>query len=246
MRLVRPWGPLEGADVAVTTREGGVSVAPYDQLNLADHVGDDPRAVAENRRRLAATLGVRPDALAIARQVHGAAVAHAAPGAVLGDADALVTTEPSVVLCTLVADCVPIALVDAAAQVLATVHAGWRGVRDGVVTEALSAMLDAGAAPDRVRALLGPCISARAYQVGDDVADALDAAGLGHVVVPDGTGRFLADLAEGVTTQLERGGVPRRHVVAPFAVTDGGATYFSDRARRPCGRFALVARLVRN
>jgi polyphenol oxidase len=233
-----------GVDVVVTTRHGGVSVPPYDSLNLGDHVGDDPDAVRENRRRLAVAMGVEPDGLAIARQVHGTTSVRVRRGSDPGAADVLVTTDPEVALCILVADCVPIVVVDPVAGVLAVAHAGWRGTAARVAHAAMDAAQRCGAEPSRCRAALGPCISARTYQVGDDVADALIAAGGAHAVVPDGTGRYLADLQEVNIAHLVETGVALGHIAISSHATDGGAQFFSDRTQRPCGRFALAARLT--
>ncbi|MFZ0251630.1 MAG: laccase domain-containing protein, partial [Acidimicrobiales bacterium] len=129
--------PALGAEVAVTTRHGGRSVAPYDTLNLGLHVGDDPAAVVENRARAAGGFGASLDDLVFARQVHGATAT--VVGAedrgrgtrseddALPHTDIVVTTSHRLTLAILVADCLPLALVDPAAGVLAAVHAGWRG-----------------------------------------------------------------------------------------------------------------------
>ncbi len=247
-----------GAAVAVTTRHGGESVAPYDTLNLGLHVGDRPEAVIDNRVRAAAAFGVDLDAVVFARQVHGAAAAGVGPqdrgrgtlseADAVPDVDILVTTTPGVTLAILVADCVPLALVDPEAGVLAVVHAGWRGTAAGAVGCALSAMAASGARPGRVRAFLGPAVRPDRYQVSDDVPRALSAAvrpaALHRSVArPDGPGHWLVDLVAANRQQLLASGVPDGHV------TDSGATtadegFFSDRAQRPCGRFALLARLV--
>ena len=233
-----------GADAIVTTRDGGVSAAPYDTLNLADHVGDDPASVTENRRRLARAMGVDPEGLTIARQVHGTGVAVAHRGASIGEADVIVTADAAVAICVLVADCVPIVILDPVARVLCVAHAGWRGTASRVAVAALDAMRVLGARPERCRAAMGPCISAGAYQVGDDVAEALGEAGCAGAVVPDGTGRHLADLAGATRDHLLAAGVSAEGVDLPTSSTDGGARFFSDRAQRPCGRFALAARLA--
>ena len=148
-----------GVQAIVTTRSGGVSTGPYASLNLGAHVGDESTNVAENRSRLAASMGVAPDALVIARQVHGAGVARVRHGDTPGDADVLVTTEPTVVLCVLVADCVPAVVVDPVARVLAVVHAGWRGVVAQTMIACVDEIVALGADPRRCRAHLGPCIS---------------------------------------------------------------------------------------
>jgi polyphenol oxidase len=236
-----------GADVIVTTRVGGVSAPPYETLNLGDHVGDEPDAVRENRRRLASAMGVDLVDLAIARQVHGTGVAllrcgdaHPAP---LGDADVIVTDDASLAIGVLVADCVPIVVLDPVAGVLCVAHAGWRGTAARVAAVAVETMAALGARPERCRAAMGPCISARAYQVGEEVAVALRDAGCDASVVPDGEGRYHADLATATRTHLIAAGLRSEHVALPTAWTDDGTVVFSDRAERPCGRFSLAARL---
>lgn len=250
--------PLEalGVDAAVTGRRGGVSQGPYRSLNLGLHVGDDPVAVVENRRRAAGAFGARPRDLVVAAQVHGAGVAAVTDadrgrGAVsLDDAlpgvDSLVTDRPGPVLVTLAADCLPLVLVDPAAGVLAAVHAGWRGLAAGVVESAVQAMAALGARPDRMVAGIGPAVAARTYQVSDEVAIAvrrrMDDAGDG-VLAPDGPGHWLLDLPSAAHELLARAGVPTEAVHVAATATGAGGPFFSDREARPCGRFGLFARL---
>ncbi len=249
-----PWLDALGVDAVVTTRECGVSVGPYRALNLGLHVGDDPDAVAENRRRAAGALGAGVDDLVFADQVHGTRAAlvgardagrgaRDATDAVEG-ADALVTAEPGVVLVTLVADCSPVLLVDPEARVLATVHAGWRGAVAGTLREAISAMATLGARPERTVAAIGPTVSPKAYAVGPEVeAAARGAFGAraDEVLRPHGD-RFRFDVAGANRLQLLAAGVSEDQIaVAPFASDDG--PFFSDRKARPCGRFGLLARL---
>ena len=179
------WPALDasGADAAVTARSGGVSSGPYATLNLSLSVGDDPGCVRENRRRLAAGFGASLDDFVFARQVHGAGVrmvgaADRGSGAsglddAIADADALVTGTPGVVLAILTADCVPIVLHDPVADVLACVHAGWRGTVAGVTAAALAAMRSLGSRPPDVIAGIGPAIAASRYQVGPEVRQAV-------------------------------------------------------------------------
>jgi polyphenol oxidase len=289
---VLSWPALDrrGAEIMVTSRGGGVSAGPYATLNLSFSVGDDPAAVGENRQRVAAALGAGLGDFVFARQVHGgrAQVVTAADrgrGTVTGpdaiaDADALVTRDPGTVLAILVGDCVPIVLYDPVAQVLAGVHAGWRGTVAGVTQAALAAMGELGSRPADVLAGLGPAIAPDRYQVGDDVREGI-IAGLGddaaRVLRPDGTGRWLLDLWSANRIMLARAGVPAEqiHVAAvptgpagtaasrarsgggpagpgptdpadpgPAGIQPDGGLFFSDRTARPCGRFALVARLT--
>jgi hypothetical protein len=232
-----------GVRAIVTTRSGGVSTGSYASLNLGGHVGDEPAHVAQNRSRLAAAMNVATDALVIANQVHGCDVAVVGHGDEPGDVDVLVTTDPAVVLCVLVADCVPAVLVDPVAAVLAVVHVGWRGVAAGTMLAGVDAVVANGADPARCRAYLGPRISARSYEVGDEVVAAFRAVGCGDDVVVADDGRSHADLAGACARQLAASGVQPGHVTVSSSVTDGGERFFSDRARRPCGRFAIAARL---
>jgi len=247
-----------GADVAVTTRDGGVSRRPYDTLNLGLHVGDRPEDVATNRHRAARAFGVELAAMVFARQVHGTVATFVGPvdrgrgSATEDDAvpatDILVTTTAGVTLAILVADCVPIALVDPAAQVLSAVHAGWRGTAAGAVPAAVLAMERRGARPERLRAFLGPAVAPDRYQVGSEVCDGVtravhpDALDRG-VLRPDGPGHWLVDLVAANRQQLLRSGLRAAHIV-DCGVTTSDETLFSDRAERPCGRFGLLARLL--
>jgi hypothetical protein len=247
-----------GADVAVTSRHGGTSAPPYDSLNLGLHVGDDPAAVVDNRVRAAAAIGVALDEVVFARQVHGAGAALVGPDDrgrgtrsdtdAIQDTDILVTTSDRVTLAILVADCLPVALVDADAGVLAMVHAGWRGTAAGAVGHAIAAMGDYGADPGRLHAFLGPAVHPDRYQVSVEVllglADAVRPAALQATVArPNGPGHWLVDLVAANRQQLVAGGVRDEHIVSSGATT-ADASFFSDRAQRPCGRFALFARLT--
>jgi YfiH family protein len=240
--VLEGFAPL-GVRALLTTRAGGVSTGPYESLNLGGHVGDDPAAVAENRSRLAAAMGFDLDALVIANQVHGADVAVVGRGDDPGDVDVLATTDPSIALCVLVADCVPAVVADPAAGVLAVVHAGWRGVAARTMAAGIDAAVSLGATPASCHVYLGPRISQASYEVGDEVAAAFRAAGCGDDVVAAGD-RHRADLAGACVRQLLACGVLAEHVTVSHAVTDGGDRYFSDRAQRPCGRFAIAARLA--
>jgi len=247
-------------DAIVTTRHGGVSAGRYATLNLSFAVGDEAANVRENRGRAAAALGTRLAAFVFADQVHGrrAQVVSAADrgrgtlaaGDAIGPADALVTGEPGTVLAILVADCVPIVLYDPAAHVLACVHAGWRGTVAGNAQAALAAMGTLGTRPRDVVAGIGPAIAPGSYQVGGDVADAArDAFGpqAQALLRPDaagGPGRWLFDLPAANRHVLRTAGVPDSQIhVAATPTGPGPGLFFSHRAERPCGRFALAATL---
>ena len=257
-----------GVDAVVTTTAGGVSTGPYESLNLGLHVGDDPDAVVENRRRAARALGLELDDLVFCNQTHGRMVVRvdeqdrglgttSTADAIQG-ADALVTTTPGVGLGVLVADCAPIVLHHAAGAV-ATVHAGWRGTVARVAEAAVEVLCAAtGEGPDGIVAGIGPAIPADRYQVGDEVADAArDCFGrddLDAVLkpdpdpAPDAAGRWRFDLWAANARVLAEAGVPAGAVAVAAHATgpspDGPASFFSDRATRPCGRFAVLARLA--
>jgi copper oxidase (laccase) domain-containing protein len=142
----------------------------------------------------------------------------------------------SVALAILVADCVPLLMVDESTKRFAVVHAGWRGLQCGVLASALRHFDDAAT----VRVFLGPCVSREGYQVGPEVAEHFrDVPG---ALVADGGDRSRLDLRHVATQQLIHLGVRGDAIERSQQVTDGGELFFSDRATRPCGRFALVAK----
>jgi YfiH family protein len=223
-------------DAFITDRFGGVSHAPYDSLNLATHVGDQGEDVKENRRRVVTAIGLDGAHLITASQVHGTEVLDVDD--VRDDlvGDGLVTSTPGLALAILVADCVPILLVDEASPRFAVVHAGWRGLAAGVVASALSHFDD----PRAVHAVIGPCISMEGYQVGPEVATHFLA--YPDSVLADVEDRSRLDLRRVTSCQLLERGVLDHNIAHSRQTTDGGEHFYSDRAQRPCGRFALVAK----
>ena len=193
----------------VTDRRGGRSVSPYASFNLGDHVGDDPAAVAANRARVARELAVPDDRLVWMSQVHGTGVAivDGPQDDPVPDTDALVTATPGLVLCVLVADCVPVLLADPVAGVVAAVHAGREGFRRGVVPAALSAMASLGARARHVTALLGPAVCGECYEVPATMqADVARIAPEAAVRTRIGTAGL--DLRAGVAQVLRKAGIP--------------------------------------
>ena len=241
-------------DAVVTTRAGGVSEGPYATLNLGLHVDDEADRVVENRARAAATIGSALGDLVFANQGHGRMVALVS-GADRGrgtlstvDAvdgvDALVTREAGVGLAVLVADCAPILLYDRRTHAVAVVHAGWRGAVAGVAAAAVDALAAGGARREDLLAAVGPAVPADRYQVGEEVAEAASAAfgsNAGEVLWPDGTGRWRFDVWAANERVLAGAGVPAANLVTARVGTGGAGPFFSDRAARPCGRFALLA-----
>ncbi len=243
-------------DAFVTTRRGGVSTGRYESLNLGLHVGDADARVIENRERVAARLGASLGDFVFCEQAHDRNVVLVGGGdrgrgarsldTAVPRTDALVTTTPDVVLVVMVADCVPLVLLDPAAGVLACVHAGWGGTVRGVTQEAVARMVGLGAQADRIVAGIGPAIAPDRYQVGEDVAAAARTAFGGEVsgvIRPDGGGRWLFNLWEANRRQLRESGVPDGQIHTAELPTGADTPFFSHRAEQPCGRFAAVARL---
>ncbi len=251
--LVPDW-PVPGRVRAfVTTRAGGVSTGAFGLdggapggLNLGDHVGDDPAAVAVNRARLQAVL---PGPVRWLQQVHGTAV-HDADVAWTGDAspvaDAAVATRPGAVLAVMTADCLPILLADASGRAVGAVHAGWRGLAGGVAEAAVDAMRVRLGSDARLLAWLGPAIGPSAFEVGDDVRDAfcdLDARALDAFVPGAVPGKWWADLYALARRRLASRGVEDVHGGVTCTVTDR-ERFYSHRRDRRSGRFASLVWLA--
>ncbi|BBX37909.1 MULTISPECIES: peptidoglycan editing factor PgeF [Mycolicibacterium] len=220
-----------------TTRTGGVSAPPYNSFNLGDHVGDDPAAVAANRKRLAAALGV--DALVWMNQVHGDRVVSVdGPlDTAVDNADALVTTTPGLALAVVTADCVPVLMADARAGVVAAAHAGRVGAQKGIAVRTLESMLSHGAHVEDVSVLLGPAVSGRNYEVPAAMADEVEAALPGsRTTTAKGTPGL--DLRAGIARQLTALGVKAIDIDPRCTVDD--RNLFSHRRDAPTGRLASV------
>jgi polyphenol oxidase len=155
------------------TRRGGASSGVFSGLNCGAGSSDQTEIVSINRARVAQALDVSPCALVSANQVHSADVitVTASVEGVAGRGDALVTATPGLALSVLTADCMPVLLADHEAGVIGAIHAGWRGALAGVLEATLDAMEDLGAAREDITAVIGPCISQRAYEVGPELLD---------------------------------------------------------------------------
>ena len=202
--------PAEGMPdrivAGTTTRQGGVSGGPYASLNLGTGGGDDPAAVAENRRRLLDHTGGEPVWL---RQVHGTSVVTGAPSGPM-EADACIAREPGLTLHVLTADCLPILVAARDASAVAAIHAGWRGLAGGIVEQAIRQL---AIASDRLVAWLGPAISRPHFEVGGEVREAFLArdASSDACFEPNASGRWQADLYAIATRQLRSLGIEEIH-----------------------------------
>ncbi|WP_192562442.1 peptidoglycan editing factor PgeF [Pseudomonas gozinkensis] len=237
--LTPDWPAPASVKACVTTREGGISEAPFDSLNLGDHVDDRPEAVAENRRRLTEHFSIKPAWL---QQVHGIAVAHADPS-VVATADASWTDTPGIACAAMTADCLPALFCDRAGTRVAAAHAGWRGLAAGV----LEATLDSLDVPaEDVLVWLGPAIGPQAFEVGPEVREVfinqlLEAE---TAFVPShNAGKFMADIYKLARLRLAVRGVTAVYGGGFCTVTD--PRFFSYRRASRTGRFASLVWLTR-
>ncbi|MEJ2360619.1 MAG: peptidoglycan editing factor PgeF [Gammaproteobacteria bacterium] len=217
--IAADWPAPRSIRAGVTTRLGGCSLGKYASFNLASHVGDEPAAVSENRRRLRAALALPAEPVWL-NQVHGIQVC---TDAVAGStADASVSREAGQVCVVLTADCLPVLLCDQAGKVVAAAHAGWRGLAAGVVTETVRRM---AVAPADILAWLGPAIGPRAFEVGEDVRSVfVDQDTAYHRAFEAHTpGKWMMDIYAAARLQLAGLGIP--------AVYGGGACTFTDSER---------------
>ena len=237
--LTPDWPAPASVRACVTTREGGVSEAPFDSLNLGDHVDDRPEAVAENRRRLTDHFSIKPAWL---QQVHGIAVALADPGLV-ATADASWTATPGIACAAMTADCLPALFCNRAGTRVAAAHAGWRGLAAGVL-EATLDTLDVPA--EDVLVWLGPAIGPKAFEVGPEVREVFinqlpEAA---EAFLPsDNAGKFMADIYMLARLRLAERGVTAVYGGGFCTVTD--PRFFSYRRASRTGRFASLVWLTR-
>ncbi len=225
-----------------TGRRGGVSEPPYAELNLALHVGDDPAAVAENRRRLDPLTGGRP--IVWMDQVHGrrVAVVDRPLEAAVPETDALITAAPDLVLAVLVADCVPVMLRGAIAEgpaagsaVIAAAHAGRRGLQLGVVEAVVSRMSSMGVQPRAIAAELGPAVCGKCYEVPASMREEVAAVAPSARAVTR-SGRPALDLRAGLVQQLHALGISK--VKVDPTCTLESPEHFSHRRDQRTGRCA--------
>jgi len=236
LETVRP-DPIRSADLdrfAVAgvrhgffTRAGGVSQGLYRGLNAGVGSNDDPAHVAENRRRVAASLGVEAGRLVTLYQVHSAdalVVREPFSGA-RPKADAMVTDRPGIALGVLAADCGPVLFADGEAGVIGAAHAGWKGALTGVLEATIEAMEGLGAKRGRIFAVLGPSISSANYEVGPEFVDRFVEA------QPDNALYFVASEREGhAMFDLNRYTVDRLAAAGVKAGMIGRCTYADEDA----------------
>ncbi|MBK9160549.1 MAG: peptidoglycan editing factor PgeF [Nitrosomonadales bacterium] len=225
------WPAPENVRALQTTRQGGVSAPPYDSLNLGSHVGDAPLAVARNRMLLNTVLPSEPVWL---EQVHGTAVANADMAGCRVQADACIARRLGSVCVVMTADCLPVLLCDRQGSVVGAAHAGWKGLAAGVIEATVEAM---DIAPQDLIAWLGPAISQRAFEVGDEVrAVFVDGDPKASTAfVPGNEGKWFADIYALARLRLNAMGITQ--VYGGGRCTSGERdTFFSYRRDGVTGR----------
>ena len=243
--MTRPWfeadWPAPRGVRAVSTLRGdarsGISTAPNGCFNLGDHVGDNPAAVAENRRRLKAEAGL-PCEPAWLSQVHGIGVADLDSPAAPGPADAAIARGSAKVCAILTADCLPIVFASDSGDTVAAAHAGWRGLAAGVIEATVRAM---DVSPGSLVAWLGPAIGPEHFEVGTEVRDAFLEGDpkAGEAFEPNARGRFMADLGLLARRQLQGLGVSRIYGGGECTFTRADR-YYSHRRDGTTGRQATL------
>ncbi len=250
--IVADWPVPAHVGALMTTRGGGVSEQPFHSLNVGMAVGDDPAAVAHNRRIVADIIGARPVYL---RQVHGARVVELGKAGLQADdtidADAAFTTEPGIACAIQVADCLPVLFADAQGRAVGAAHAGWRGLAAGVLERTAQAVCTAAACePSALVAWLGPCIGPQAFEVGADVLEAFGhplAGSQRFISAPraDGSPAWRADLAGLARDRLARIGLPPAGGGGWCTVEDA-SRFFSFRRDGRSGRMVALVWLRRH
>ncbi len=231
------WPAPANVRAAATLRSGGVSAGEYASLNLAIHVGDDPAAVAENRRRLREALKLTAEP-AWLNQVHGINVVEARQQKEPPAADASVSTRSDQVCVVMTADCLPVLFCDRDGTRVGAAHAGWRGLVGGVLEETIKAL---DVPPDRLLAWLGPAIERSAFEVGPEVREQFIARDPANAIAfeTNARGRWQADIYALARQELSRVGVKDVYG-GGFSVFADEGRFFSYRRSSKTGRMATL------
>ena len=244
MVITPDWPAPMHVRAASTERIGGASEGPYTSQNLGLHVGDDAEVVLSNRRALMEALGLVTEPLWL-EQLHGNIVLDLDTQETNSDfscnppaADGVVTSQPDKPCVIMTADCLPVLFCDTAGTRIGIAHAGWRGLAAGVLSVAIKRM---GIDPQALLVWLGPAISQNAYEVGDEVRQALMAfdQSAGTCFKLNNAGRWQADLYQFARRSLKADGV---HAIygGDFCTHTESERFFSHRREAPCGRMATL------
>ncbi len=236
---LRPDWPAPSHIKAYTTlRTGGVSVSPYDQFNLGDHVDDNPEHVASNRHLLASQLQLPSEPIWL-QQTHSTQVVEATIHNLNQIADAAFTAQAKQVCVILTADCLPILVTNKKGTHVAAIHAGWRGLAQGIIESTLAAL---NLAPEELLIWLGPAISAKHFEVGDEVREIFlhSLPEATYAFTPSPAKRWLADLYELARVKLKKLGVNQVYGGEYCTYADKDLFYSYRRDGKETGRMASL------
>ncbi len=225
----------------MSTRVGGVSPEPRG-MNLSFSVGDSETNVKKNRELFFGAMNIALHELALPRQVHSGTVKIVDCPGILTDCDALMTNRRRVFLCISVADCVPIMLCDKKRDVVAAVHAGWRGTAGKIVEQTIALLMsEFHSDPTDFVAFIGPSASSCCYNVGTEVADQF-----AEEFVRHDDGRLFLDLKKANAAQLIHAGVPKTSIEVSSLCTISEASLLHSyrREKEQSGRMMAVIGLV--
>lgn len=235
--IAADWPVPDQIKAVSTTRLGGQSLAPYDDLNLANHVGDDRDIVQKNRVQLMQILALSDSPLWL-QQVHGTRIVSYNPATEVPEADGAYTASPQEVLAVMTADCLPVLISNKQGTEVAAVHAGWRGLLNGVIEAAIQRF---HSSPEEILVWLGPAIGPTAFEVGDDVRTQFMSIDnqASKAFRDNRPGHWLADIYQLARQRLNRLGVDAVYGGGLCTVTDPNR-FFSYRRDGVTGRMASL------
>ena len=242
--IIPDWPAPANVHALQTTRHGGISLPPYDSFNLGSHVQDDPLHVAHNRQLLSQFVPSEPVWL---NQVHGITVVDAANTDCIPDADASFTVRPNIVCVIMTADCLPVLLCDKAGTVVASIHAGWRSLCDGIIEQTVQKMpVDA----TQLMAWLGPAIGPDAFEVGGEVrAQFIERdASAEAAFKPQGGDKWLGNIYQLATQRLNRANISQIYSAGhpeTYCTFNDKQRFFSYRRDNLTGRMATLIWLTK-
>ena len=243
MKLIHPnWAVPSNVHAVSTTRFGGFSQGAFNGLNLGRHVGDDPGRVEMNRQTLITELGFSNTPIWL-NQVHGTVMVALDSHGEVGrrkraeklTADGAYTTKTQTVCVVMSADCLPLLLTNAKGTQVAAVHAGWRGLADGIIEEAINTF---DCPPKDIIAWAGPCIGSKAFEVGGEVRDILGGSDA-HYARSITRGKYLANLIALTGERLLALGVDTFSHSHLCTFSDD-ESFYSFRREGQCGRMASL------
>ncbi|MBS1904517.1 MAG: peptidoglycan editing factor PgeF [Bacteroidetes bacterium] len=242
LRPIIPTIFADGIVAAQSTREGGVSPLPYG-LNLSSHVGDELENVLENRRRFYLHIGIPSDSrIVYQNQIHSANVTMVSGSeGIVPNSDALVTSEQGVFLAVSIADCTPVLLHDPVTNIIAAVHAGWRGTEQLIALATVRRMIELGAEAEHIRAFIGASASGERYEVGSEVATLFEKSY--YTEMPNG--KCMLDVKKANRDQLLIAGLLQEHIeISPRCTIGDDALHSYRRDGKRSGRmFAVIGRV---